>query len=217
MVITSIFFKVPTPGRVKTRLAQGIGADHAAALARVFFLDTLSAVSKAPGLKPVVATTGQLPAALRAQIDCPIWQQGDGLLGERLERVLRRALEESHCAIALGADSPGLGPTQLSGLITQLDRHDAVMGPTEDGGYYALGLNRCPVGLLDTITWSSPETRTQTINRLNGHGLTCGLAPSFFDIDHPSDLNRLMIALDAGELEAPHTYRWLRENHLGRE
>ena len=103
MVITSIFFKVPNPGEVKTRLALGVGPEAAANLATAFFLDTLDVVSSTPGLEPVVATTGELPDTLKAQIGCPIWRQGQGGLSERLERILGLALEQAPYAMALGA------------------------------------------------------------------------------------------------------------------
>jgi len=205
MVIASIFFKVPTPGAVKTRLAQGVGPHVAAQLATAFFLDTLSLVSSVPGLQPVVSTNGELPPSLLEEIPCPIWDQGSGGLGARLERIFQRGLQSAPRVIALGADSPGLRPEALIELSGLGGRYDAVLGPAEDGGFYALSLNQCPSGLLQDIPWSCADTCSATEARINEHGLSSTRAASFFDVDHPADLARLAGALQGGELLAPRT------------
>ena len=215
MAIVPIFFKVPTPGAVKTRLAAGVGNKLAAELATAFFLDTLDNVNRAPGLSPVVATNGVLPQHLLSEISCPIWQQGEGTLDERLERIFRRGLTSSEHVIAMGADSPGLSQENLVALASQLKDHDAVLGPTEDGGYYALGLKSCPTNLLKDIPWSSPLTCIQTESRLQQHGLRTIRAPEFFDIDHPSDLERLAGLLLSGGLKAPRTFYLLETRGWG--
>ena len=205
MVIASIFFKVPTPGAVKTRLAQGVGPHVAAQLATTFFLDTLSLVSSVPGLQPVVSTNGELPPSLLQEISCPIWDQGSGGLGDRLERIFQRGLQSAARVVALGADSPGLPVEALIDLCGLGDRYDAVLGPTEDGGFYALSLNRCTSGLLQDIPWSTADTCCATEARIKAHGLTSARGASFFDVDHPADLARLTRALQCGELLAPRT------------
>jgi hypothetical protein len=174
-------------------------------------------VSSTPGLEPVVATTGELPDTLKAQIGCPIWRQGQGGLSERLERILGLALEQAPYAMALGADSPGLSPAMLIELKEILEARDSAIGPTEDGGYYALGLNRCPEGLLADIPWSSRNTCSSTENRLGAHGLTHARGRHFYDVDHPHDLTRLTEELNAGALHAPHTHRLIKSLNLTKE
>ncbi|OGQ12247.1 MAG: hypothetical protein A2138_17155, partial [Deltaproteobacteria bacterium RBG_16_71_12] len=154
-----IFAKAPRAGAVKTRLAAQIGAARAARLAEAFFWDTLALAERAPALRVVVALSGDahLLPGLRDRVE--VWPQGDGDLGARLQRSLRRALAESPRALAIGTDSPGLPSTLLANARAALHTHDAVLGQADDGGFYLLGLSRCPKelldGLLEGLPWSA--------------------------------------------------------------
>jgi glycosyltransferase A (GT-A) superfamily protein (DUF2064 family) len=90
-----------------------------------------------------------------------------------------------------------------------LDEHDAVLGPTTDGGFYTLGLRACPVGLLAGLPWSSPSTFAATRERLFEAGFTIDVLPAYFDVDRPEDLGRLRAGLAAGTIHAPNTARFL--------
>ena len=105
-----VFAKPPRPGRVKTRLVSALGEEGAAELAGAFLRDTLAQVQALPWADPVVATTGDLGALAPAGVET--WLQGEGDLGQRIERVMRRALADREQAVALGADTPGL-PVRL--------------------------------------------------------------------------------------------------------
>lgn len=204
-----VFAKPPRPGLVKTRLAATVGEKRAAALARAFFDDTWSAASSLPWARAVLATTepaaGEWVGAKRA----PVWPQGRGDLGDRLERVLRRALHDTPAALAIGTDTPGLPPILFSQARSALRGADAVLGPCEDGGFYLLGLRRCPPGLLRDLPWSDPETFLQTLSRFRERGLTTAVIAPWFDVDRPADLACLHALIARGELHAPATARAL--------
>jgi rSAM/selenodomain-associated transferase 1 len=193
-----IFAKEPIPGRVKTRLAAAIGDEPAARLAQAFLADTIALV-RSVGLPLVLAWSGRPEAAPRG---VEVWSQGEGDLGERLERVLARALTASRSAIALGADSPGLPSACLRAAVDGLQTHDAVMGPADDGGYYLLGVTRVDPGLLDGIEWSAPTTREQTVGRLVARGHRVAMLPPWFDVDEKRDLARLTSLLRRGAARA---------------
>jgi hypothetical protein len=122
-----------------------------------------------------------------------------------MERVLRRGLEEAPCVMALGGDSPGLPLTYLEAARAALATADAVFGPSEDGGFYLLALRRLPEGALAGLPWSQPETLAATEARLVSLGLRVARVESFFDIDMPTDLERLESELASGRLRAPAT------------
>jgi hypothetical protein len=204
-----MFAKPPRAGHVKTRLAAAIGDAHAAALARAFFEDTWAAASSLPWAKAVLATTE--PSAEEwagARIE-PVWAQGGGDLGDRLERVLRRALRDTPTALAIGTDTPGLPPMLLSQARSALRDADAVLGPCEDGGFYLLGLRRCPPGLLRDLPWSVAETFARALSRLRERGLRTAVIAPWFDVDRPVDLTCLHALIARGELHAPATARAL--------
>lgn len=204
-----IFVKAPQAGAVKTRLAATIGATAAAELAEAFFWDTLALAERLASVHVVVALSGdeRLLPALRGRVD--LWPQGDGDLGARLERNLRRALAQSERAVVVGTDSPGLPVEYLTRAIAALETHDAVLGPADDGGFYLIGTKACPRGLLAGLPWSADDTREKTLARLQERGMTVALLPPWFDVDQMTDLARLRALLDARTIAARETSRVL--------
>jgi len=203
-----VFAKPPRPGQVKTRLAGAIGDEAAVALAEAFLRDTWDCARALPGAVPVLATTAAR-GALPALAPGATWLQGPGDLGARLGRVMRRALRGKRPVIVIGADSPGLPPSLITGAAKALSRSDAVLGPADDGGFYLIGLRRCPAGLLTGLPWSTRDTSRQTLARLRSRRLSVTVLAPWFDVDRADDLRRLSAMITAGEVNAPHTARAL--------
>jgi len=210
-----VFAKPPRPGQVKTRLAPAVGEAWAAALARAFLGDTWSAASSLPWARAVLATTEPAAGEWVGTKRAPIWPQGRGDLGDRLERVLRRALHDTPAALAIGTDTPGLPPILFSQARSALRGADAVLGPCEDGGFYLLGLRRCPTGLLRELPWSAADTFVQTLSRFRERGLRTAVIAPWFDVDRPADLACLHALIAGGELRAPRTARALEALERG--
>lgn len=198
-----VFAKPPKPGTVKTRLV--LGGERSALLADAFLRDTWATVRSLPWARPILATTDGTAEDFGLKRDTEVWLQGDGDLGERLERVLARALQDGAFAIAIGADSPGLPPRFLERARHALRRAEAVLGPCEDGGFYLLGLKGCPPGLLRDLPWSSDETFIQTLGRLCEWGMTVRVLEPWFDVDRVADLHRLRGLIEREEISAPET------------
>ena len=132
-------------------------------------------------------------------------------------------LAASPFAIAIGGDTPGL-PGRL---LDQAHRFlgscdpvlgsgdavpgtcDAVLGPCSDGGFYLIGLRRCPPGLLADLPWSQPTTFDRTSARLESRGFTVGILDPWFDVDRPDDLVELEKHLARGTVSCPETARVL--------
>jgi rSAM/selenodomain-associated transferase 1 len=203
-----IFVKAPLPGLVKTRLTPFLTTAEAADLAAAFFADTFALASSCKWARVVVACDGD-PSPLELATGTEVWPQGSGDLGERMERVLSLALESSKAAIVIGTDLPGLPRRFLDSAWLKLATHDAVIGPCADGGFYLLGLQRCPAGLLCGIPWRSATTREHTVERLCSVGLTVAEAEPWFDVDVPTDLVRLAGLLREKRISAPRTAGFL--------
>ncbi len=187
-----LFAKPPRAGEAKTRLIPALGAEGAAALARAFLEDTWALLEALPWAQAVLSSTAPWPPALLPSPAAQVWLQGEGELGARLERSLERALLLTPLAFALGADSPGLPAGHLERARAALSDADAVLGPSDDGGFYLLGLRRAlPPGALAGLPWSAPDTRLHTEARLRALGLRVAHAPPWFDVDTPEDLTRL--------------------------
>lgn len=205
-----VFAKPPRPGVVKTRLARALGPDAAAMLAAAFFRDTWRLVNRLPWAEPIAAVTEDPGLAFGVPLHARTWPQGEGDLGERLERVFRRALRRLP-AIALGADTPGLPVSLLEAAHAALLHADAVVGPADDGGFYLVGLKRCPPGLLGGVPWSRDDTCSVTLARLRDSGLEVAVLEPWFDVDELGDLLRLEQLVLTGKVEAEDTRAVLRE------
>ncbi len=212
-----VFAKEPRPGLVKTRLIPALGAHGAAALAAAFLADTLACVATLPFARLVIAYDGE-DAAARFDPAVQVWPQGDGDLGDRMERALARALADTPLAILIGSDLPGL-PASVVGEARRrlLDDADVAIGPAADGGYYLIGLRRCPTGLLSGLPWSVAETRARSEERFSALGLRVAHVPRWFDVDCPPDIEGLRQRIARGLVAGPATSRALADLSLMRE
>ena len=213
-----VFAKPFAAGQVKTRLIPSLGAEGAAELAEAMFEDTRTIVRMVPWAQNIVACTAPLPESLASNNE-EVWLQGDGNLGVRLERILRRALSCSDMAFAIGADSPGLALRVFEQARSRLQSNDAVLGPCTDGGFYLVGLRKCPPGLFDGIGWSQSDTLLQTVAKLQSSGFKTSVLETWFDVDRPDDLGRLCSLIASGQIAAPRTVEALNRLKIpiGRE
>jgi uncharacterized protein len=207
----AVFAKPPIAGQVKTRLTPGITSAQAAGLAAAFLLDTWNKIRDISGVFPILATTDAFPENAPVPEGAKMWMQGEGDLGDRMERILRKGLQLAPAAIAIGTDIAHLPRACVEEALAKLEEFDAVLGPVEDGGYYLIGLRRCPHRLLAGLPWSVPETMERTIARLKDNRFSVALLPASFDIDTPVDLDRLSVLLSAEPARAPATARYLRD------
>ena len=213
--IVCVFAKPPVPGRVKTRLGLELGDTHAAALASAFLRDTWSAVSRMPWTRTILATTEGTAADFDLTSEPEVWLQGDGDLGMRIERIVRHGLTEADHVIAVGADTPGLPPQRIAEACRRLRETDAVIGPSDDGGFYLIGLRRCPSGLFADLPWSASTTCVSMQRRLAEHDMAVSLLDPWFDVDRPEDLSRLRLLIEQGHIHASATARLLAHGPNG--
>jgi rSAM/selenodomain-associated transferase 1 len=217
--ILAIVAKAPRAGDVKTRLCPPLSPSDAAALHGAFLGDTVDLVRAFIGARgafvftPADAETyfaGLAPDFLRFA------QQGADL-GARLQHAFEALFAAGAPAvIVIGADAPTLPVACIADALDRLAHEgvDVVLGPTDDGGYYLIGLTRPRPALFDGIAWSTPGVREQTLARASAAGLTVALLPAWFDVDRPADLERLDATLDDPGVRAPRTWALRR---AGRE
>jgi rSAM/selenodomain-associated transferase 1 len=194
--------KAPAPERVKTRLAATVGTEVATALASAFLEDTCRLSARIEGADVFIALDGVLAISPR---DAVIWPQGPGDLGSRLEGVLARALQDHAWAIALGSDSPGLPGSHIDGIVELLVDYDAVLGPSSDGGFYAIGVRRVAPRMLAGVRWSTAHAAADAKAQLGSSGFSVTMARDWFDVDTEQDLLRLEGLLQSGSVVAPAT------------
>lgn len=202
-----IFAKAPQPGAVKTRLIPALGADGAAALARAMLAHTLQQALTA-GLDAVELCLSPAPGdpawhgvLLPSGVTCTA--QGDGDLGERMDRAMQRALTlHAGPVLLIGTDCPELDSSHLREAARQLAHHDAVLQPVADGGYILIGLRApCPA-IFRHMAWSTSSVATDTLQRLTALGLSVWLGPVLHDIDEAADLAHLPAGFTSPEYQA---------------
>lgn len=135
----------------------------------------------------------------------PRWQtepQSAGNLGLRIERYFSSAFATGATHVLLmGSDSPTLPEPLVAEAFERLTVADAVLGPTDDGGYYLIGLARQMPGLFDAIAWSTPAVWRQTIERLEALACRYHVLAPWYDIDTLADLARLCAELEGDASE----------------
>jgi len=159
-----VFVKAPRLGQVKSRLAAEIGALPALRFYREITARLLRTLGRDPRWRVVIATT---PSCARYS---RFWDrrlrrldQGEGDLGRRMAHAFR-ALPGGP-AVIVGSDIPALSRRHVAAAFQALGRHDTVLGPARDGGYWLIGLKRSrplPVGFLEGVRWSSPHALADT-------------------------------------------------------
>jgi rSAM/selenodomain-associated transferase 1 len=211
----AIMAKAPRVGAVKTRLCPPLRAPEAAELARCFLLDAVERVRMVAGARSIMAYT---PIEAQAQFEevAPgfvLIPQRGGDLGERqhhlIEEILGLGLE---AALVIGTDSPTLPRECLDEAVSLVMAPDVdvVLGPTEDGGYYLIGLRApCPA-LFESMPWSTPAVLGRTLERAHHLRLRVACLPTWFDVDTGAELERLRVELEATPGASPrHTREFL--------
>lgn len=185
-----IFAKAPQPGRVKTRLAEGIGTRAATALYRHMGRQVVGDLARSPFEVTVCFTPEGEERIVRAWLgeDVTLDYQGEGDLGARMDRMLRRGLSRSERAIVVGTDAPSVDTSVVTRAARALDYADIVLGPASDGGYVLLGLKRPHPALFEDMEWSTEDVLSETVARARALGLSVTFLEAHSDVDTEADL-----------------------------
>lgn len=193
-----VMARAPVPGQAKTRLAQAIGDDAAAALAGRMLERTLeTARLAAVGTLELCVTPDTGHPALRAtasRFDACLTEQGDGDLGERMAKIASRVLAAGEHPVIIGTDCPALGPHHLRHAARALQTHDVVVQQAFDGGYVLIGLRAFHPRLFEAVPWSTAMVMATTRARLRELAWSWWEAETLHDIDTAADLVHLPAA-----------------------
>jgi uncharacterized protein len=216
----AVMTKAPQAGRVKTRLVPPLTPEEAAELNKCFLRDTTATISStcSGGLGAPTAAGARLhTVAQRAPLRCQplavytpvgaesayadvlpddfslLLQRGD-TFGERLHFAVEDLFKcgfDSVCLI--DSDSPTVPAENFAEAVellsTSQDR--VVLGPSDDGGYYLIGVKKSHRQLFEQIDWSTERVLNQTIQRATESGVEVKLLPTGYDVDDDASLRRL--------------------------
>jgi rSAM/selenodomain-associated transferase 1 len=201
----AVMAKAPRPGKVKTRLSPPLTPEQAAALNICFLRDTTRNIAdtvtrcEAAGLG-AAGMVCYTPVGDEAAFDgilpedfLMIAQRGDKF-GERLMAAAEDILACSFGAVCLiDSDSPTLPAAALQQAVEELARPGdrVVLGGSDDGGYYLIGMKRAHAEPFDRITWSTGSVYAETVERLREAGIDLVELPVWYDVDDAATLRVL--------------------------
>jgi rSAM/selenodomain-associated transferase 1 len=191
-VAVAVMAKAPVPGLAKTRLAQVLGNDGAAALQQWLTARAI-ATACAAAIGPV--TLWATPdashasfAALAKQHAIALAAQTDGDLGARMLAAIEAG---NGPALVIGTDCPALRPHDLRVAAAHLRAGiDAVLIPADDGGYVLIGTRQPHPALFADMMWSTDSVAAETRRRLARLSLSWREPARLWDVDRPEDLQR---------------------------
>lgn len=182
----AVIAKAPVPGAVKTRLCPPYTLDQAAVLASAALADLVGAVTAAPAMRRVLLIDGDHPVPPGWEV---VRQRGDGL-ADRLANAYLDLDRPGAATLIVAGDTPQVTAALLAAAGAGLCRHrvDAVLGPTDDGGFWALGLRDPAYGkLLRQVPMSTSTTGPRTLAALRQQGVQVALLPQLRDVDTAQD------------------------------
>ncbi len=203
--ILLVFLKEPIQGTVKTRLAKSIGSAEATRYYKAMVATLLHGVQLQATYHirfcyaPSSATEHikqWIDPLMKSDVSYDYQAQPLGDLGDRLEYATRHAFKEGFERVTLiGADAPSITSETLSSIGREVDM---TIGPTYDGGYYLLSLQKFSPSLFQGIPWSSSLTCDATIQAAEKYGFTYKSLPKIYDIDELQDLDYVLTLTEVG-------------------
>jgi uncharacterized protein len=179
-----VLLRQPRLGRVKSRLAAGIGAPAALSFYRLAAAQLLRRLARDRRWRCHVWITPDRAARRPPWRAAAQWQgQGGGDLGRRMARVFR--VLPAGPAVIIGSDIPAIRPAHIAAAFRALGSHEAVFGPATDGGYWLVGLRRrprVPHRLFAGVRWSSEHALADTRAGLPG-AMSVALLETLEDVD----------------------------------
>ena len=199
--------KWPAYGRGKSRLFKDIGKNYALNIQKHMLLHTVSVskfLEKKGHLDVSLATTGiGFTSSNRWCKELGLNHfslQGKGNLGERMRRqVLINSKffldNKKRDFLIIGTDLPDLCHLDLYEAISKIRKNDFIFGPSEDGGYWLIGMSKevaskkiiCP---FINIKWSRKDVLQKTLDNLSTEKLKIDFLSCKVDIDSVKDLEK---------------------------
>ena len=192
-----IFVRNPELHRVKTRLAQDVGAKNALRvyehlLAYTRDITASLTVPKAVYYADFIPDSDLWEDALyekRLQTGADLGARMDNAFGEGFDAGFRNI-------VIIGSDSAELTQSIIEEAFLQLETHDFVIGPAVDGGYYLLGMKTRQPSIFAGKQWSTSTVCRDTIASIQKLAMTYCLLPELRDVDTVDDLSKLWHLID---------------------
>lgn len=97
--------------------------------------------------------------------------------------IFQELLIKHDRVMVIGADIPGILPQEILTGLKNLENADVTLGPTEDGGYYLIGMKKYYPELFRNTPWGTDQVLNKTLVQANKLGLSVSSLPLKMDID----------------------------------
>lgn len=197
-----VFAKYPENGRVKTRLGEILGNEFAARLYRLMAEHTfdvcLSLPEKDYDIHLFYDNEEQKESFQKwVPPEFALHPQEGIDLGERMKNAFNNIFKSFYGKVLIiGTDCPQVTPGIVIKAFEELSKNDVVIGPSTDGGYYLIGMNKPYPFLFDKIKWSTETVFTKTVEKINDEDLSLYTLPGLIDIDTAEDLQNWLLTFN---------------------
>ncbi len=125
-------------------------------------------------------------------------QRGD-TFGERFSNAVSDVFDKGFAnVISIGNDCPSLSVQDLQNVALRLKEVPCVLGPSNDGGVYLIGINKAVFqkNIFENISWQTENVLAELLQLIENQCFTHQLLSYKFDIDSPTDFISVLQYLD---------------------
>ena len=215
-----IMAKVPQAGNVKTRLQNILAPENCENLAEAFLKDAVNKANSACENVFIAFFPPEEIQKLKKILPDEsnfIEQTGENL-GEKMFNAFQFVFQQKVDSIVMiGTDSPTFPFDYIEQAFEFLETNsEIVLGKTEDGGFYLIGLRRLRSEIFENVAWSSPKTFEQVFENVRNLELHLRETPSWYDVDEAPDLIKLKNEIthnNNAKRRASNTFDWLKKHY----
>lgn len=190
-----LFTKYPEPGNVKTRLASHIGNNMACQVYEKLLFNSWYTVIQSSYPYVVCLSPSHKIEEFKQHYKTSVVPQIGDDIGQRMSYNFRQFFDQDYERIILcGADILDMEPALFQEGFAALENHDCVIGPSLDGGYYAIGFNRNAFreNIFSGFPWSNPEVYSNTLKIISKSNLSLYTLPKRMDLDTFDDIKEYL-------------------------
>ncbi len=183
-----IFVRKPELGKVKTRIAASVGNEAALTIYKKLLQHTHQTT--------LPLSCDKFVFYADAIDDNDLWNDGyqkwlqaDGVLGTGMKAAFTHLFEKGYNRICIiGSDCYELITTIIEQAFYLLSKHEIVLGPAKDGGYYLLGMRDSVKNIFTGIEWSTDKVLEQTLLHIQENKHSYLLLEELKDVDTIDDV-----------------------------
>ena len=120
--------------------------------------------------------------------------QRNGDFGQRLAGAIEDLFSVGFGSVCLiNSDSPTVPAAVFAeaARLLSLPNDEVILGPSDDGGYYLIGMKKLQPRLFEGIDWSTERVLSQTLERAAEVSLDVCLLSNYYDVDDRTTLHRI--------------------------